>query len=106
MLSTPTLGGSLGALTLAAPRPYHHGNLRAVLLEHAEATLKRRGAGALSLRQLAREIGVSHAAPQRHFRTKAALLDALAVDGWQRFDAALRGAVGDAGDGFEDRLGA
>jgi AcrR family transcriptional regulator len=93
-------------VTVQAHRPYHHGNLRAALLERAEATVAERGAGALSLRELARELGVSHAAPSRHFRTKAALLDALAVDGWERFDAALRRAVEDAGEDFEARLSA
>ena len=63
------------------PRPYHHGNLRAALLESAERTLSQSGASELSLRELARQVGVSHAAPRRHFADKQALLDALAEDG-------------------------
>ena len=47
-------------------RPYHHGRLRAVLLAEAERTLREEGAEGLSLRDLARQAGVSHAAPRRH----------------------------------------
>jgi AcrR family transcriptional regulator len=83
------------------PRPYHHGNLRAALLESAEQTLNE--GGELSLRELAREVGVSHAAPRRHFAGKQALLDALAEDGFERLGSELRGAMADA-DGFDERL--
>ena len=85
-----------------APRPYHHGNLRAALLESAEQTLNE--GGELSLRELARQVGVSHAAPRRHFADKQALLDALAEDGFERLGAELRGAMDSAGEGFDDRL--
>ncbi|MET8449942.1 TetR/AcrR family transcriptional regulator [Streptomyces sp. NPDC005209] len=73
-------------------RPYHHGDLRSALLTAAERTLRDRGAGALSLRELAREIGVSHAAPGRHFKDKQALLDALAVTGYERLARTLESA--------------
>ena len=59
-------------------RPYHHGNLRQALLAQAERTVRERGVQELSLRELAREVGVSHAAPRRHFPDRQALLDALA----------------------------
>jgi AcrR family transcriptional regulator len=85
-------------------RPYHHGNLRSALLEQAERTVRERGVQALSLRELAREIGVSHAAPRRHFPDRRALLDALAEAGFDRLGAALRAAVAGAGDEFADRL--
>ena len=62
----------------AHEQPYHHGSLRQELLASAEATLERDGVDKLSLRQLAREAGVSHAAPGKHFRDRQALLDALA----------------------------
>ncbi|MEV4342181.1 TetR/AcrR family transcriptional regulator [Streptomyces sp. NPDC049590] len=65
-------------------RPFHHGNLRAVLLEQAEAVLRERGIDALSLRELAREAGVSHGAPRSHFADRNALLDALAERGFVR----------------------
>lgn len=72
---------------------YHHGDLRAALLQHAEAALRTVGADGLSLRQLARDTGVSHAAPSRHFRDKQALLDALAVTGLERLGACFEQAV-------------
>ena len=63
-------------------RPFHHGNLRAELLQRAEVVLRERGAEALSLRELARDIGVSHGAPRSHFIDRSALLDALAERGF------------------------
>jgi AcrR family transcriptional regulator len=85
-------------------RPYHHGSLRTALLTAAERTLRERGVDQLSLRELAREIGVSHGAPRRHFADRQALLDALAADGFARLGAELRAAVDSAGDTFEERL--
>ncbi|MEV5492330.1 TetR/AcrR family transcriptional regulator [Streptomyces bobili] len=73
-------------------RPYHHGDLRAALLESAERTLREKGVGSLSLRELARETGVSHAAPGRHFKDKQALLDALALAGYDRMAEAMEAA--------------
>jgi AcrR family transcriptional regulator len=75
-----------------APRPYHHGDLRAALLASAERTLREKGAGALSLRELARDIGVSHAAPGRHFKDKQALLTDLALAGYDRLAQTLDAA--------------
>ena len=87
-------------------RRYHHGNLRSELLDAAERTLASSGAGELSLRELAREVGVSHAAPRRHFRDKQALLDALAQRGFERLGRSLDKAMVSAGDGFAARLAA
>lgn len=64
---------------------YHHGNLRQELMELAEKHLVEGGVRDLSLRALAREIGVSQTAPYRHFRDKNALLAALATEGFKRF---------------------
>jgi AcrR family transcriptional regulator len=87
-----------------ADRPYHHGNLRAALLAQAEQTLRQHGLDGLSLRELARQIGVSHAAPRRHFADRQALLDALAQSGFARLGAELRGAAERAGEDYEARL--
>ena len=84
------------------PRPYHHGNLRAAILAQAEQTLNE--GGDLSLRELARQVGVSHAAPRRHFAGKQALLDALAEDGFERLGRDLRSALAAAGPAFDARL--
>ena len=83
-------------------RPYHHGNLRPALLEAAERALA--SGRELSLREIAREVGVSHAAPRRHFADKRALLDALAADGFERLGNEMARAVADAGQGFRGRL--
>ena len=85
-------------------RPYHHGNLRSTLLSCAERTLSEHGVGDLSLRELARQAGVSHAAPRRHFADKQSLLDALAEDGFERLGRELREAMGTAGGAFHARL--
>jgi AcrR family transcriptional regulator len=84
-------------------RPYHHGNLREALLSAGERALESGGAPNLSLRELAREVGVSHAAPRRHFADKQALLDALALAGFERLGTALATAAS-AGDDFASRL--
>jgi AcrR family transcriptional regulator len=74
-------------------QPFHHGNLRAELLERAEAVLRDRGAETLSLRELARDAGVSHGAPRSHFVDRGALLDALAERGFDRLAEAIESAV-------------
>jgi AcrR family transcriptional regulator len=87
-----------------AARPYHHGNLRTALLGAAERTVRERGVQDLSLRELAREVGVSHGAPRRHFPDRQALLDALAKSGFERLRVELQAAVDGAGADFEARL--
>jgi AcrR family transcriptional regulator len=85
-------------------RPYHHGNLRTALLEQAERTIRERGVQELSLRELARGLGVSHGAPRRHFPDRQALLEALAQAGFVRLGAELRAAADGAGADFRARL--
>ena len=91
-------------LTGVPDRPYHHGNLRAVLLAEAERTLREQGIEALSLRDLARQAGVSHAAPRRHFADRQALLDALAETGFTRMGEEMRAAIDGAGEDYQARL--
>jgi AcrR family transcriptional regulator len=88
----------------SAARPYHHGNLRQELLRAAEAALEARGVQQLSLRELSRELGVSHASPQRHFATKQDLLNALATVGFQRCDAIAAKVAATPGQDFNARL--
>lgn len=71
-----------------AEKPYHHGDLRAALLDAAEAELGARGVEAFSLRQVARRAGVSSAAPAHHFGDVGGVLTALATEGFRRFLAA------------------
>ncbi|CAM2011442.1 WHG domain-containing protein [Acanthopleuribacter pedis] len=63
-------------------KAYHHGDLRAALLDAAETLLAEKGAAGLSLRAAAKRAGVSHTAPYRHFPNKAALLTAVAARGF------------------------
>ncbi len=82
------------------PRPYHHGDLRRGLILAAERILERDGASALSLRAVAREAGVSAAAPYHHFKDKDELLAAIAHLGFEK----LGKAMADASDHLEDPL--
>ena len=88
----------------ALPRPYHHGNLREALLGAAARALEVGGAGSLTLRELSRELGVSHASPRRHFADKQALLDALARRGFEQLGAITARAAKDRGEDFTARL--
>ncbi len=62
---------------------YHHGNLRQALIDAGLSALEESGLDELSLRALAESLGVSKAAPYRHFKTKNELLAALAAEGYQ-----------------------
>jgi len=75
-----------------ARRPYHHADLRPALLAAARRLLERSGPAALSLREVARRAGVSHNAPYRHFHNRAALLSALAAQGFDELGARMREA--------------
>jgi AcrR family transcriptional regulator len=70
-------------------RPYHHGDLRRAVLAAAVAAIPEVGPAGLSLRDLARRAGVSHAAPAHHFGDKAGLLTAVAVEGYELLAEAL-----------------
>lgn len=85
-------------------RPYHHGNLRAELLAAAEQMLREHGPSGISLRELARQTGVTHNAPNRHFRDRQALLEALAVDGFSRLGHSIESAIATAGGEVTSQL--
>jgi len=71
---------------------YHHGDLQRVLIDAALELIAERGPAAVSLRDLARVAGVSHAAPAHHFGDKAGLFTAIAVQGNELLAEALAGA--------------
>ena len=71
-------------------KPYHHGDLRRALVEAAERILENEGPSALSLRAVAREAGVSAAAPYHHFKDKNELLAAIAQEGFELLAQAMR----------------
>ena len=68
---------------------YHHGNLREALLKAATEILEEEGVTKLSLRGVARRAGVSQTAPYRHFKDKAALLAAVAAQGFRSLAQAM-----------------
>jgi AcrR family transcriptional regulator len=72
---------------------YHHGNLREALIQGGLTLLAREGLAGFSLRALAQELGVSHAAPYRHFASREELLTEIVVESRGRFAQALRSSV-------------
>jgi AcrR family transcriptional regulator len=89
----------------AAAKPYHHGNLAEAILQRTAEIIDEQGIEALTLRGIARDLGMSHAAPNRHFKNKAALLAALAADAWMKArDATLSEAQQTGSDNAHVRL--
>jgi AcrR family transcriptional regulator len=82
-------------------RPYHHGDLRHAAIQEAVRAIAEDGLAALSLRDLARRLGVSHAAPTHHFGDKAGLLTAVAAEGYRLLADELRRAYERTGDFLE-----
>jgi AcrR family transcriptional regulator len=82
-------------------RRYHHGDLRHALLEQAERAVLDVGPARLSLRDLARRAGVSHAAPAYHFGDKSGLLTVLAADGFRMLGERLTEALERTGSFLE-----
>ena len=80
--------------TASGPKnaPYHHGALPEALLAAAERLLEREGLPGLTLRAVAREAGVSHAAPAHHFGDLTGLVSELAAIGFRQFNAAMAAA--------------
>ncbi|WP_018410497.1 TetR/AcrR family transcriptional regulator [Methyloversatilis thermotolerans] len=83
---------------------YHHGDLRSALLNCAAARMESDGPDSLSMRDMARAVGVSHTAAYRHFIDKGALLDALAEQGFRDLIERSRRAVEHAAPDARSRL--
>ena len=82
-----------------APRQsYHHGDLRSALIDETLSVVRQEGVGAVSIREVARRARVSHAAPAHHFGSKAGLLTACAVIGFQKLADAIDAAADAAAD--------
>jgi AcrR family transcriptional regulator len=84
------------ASRVAAPRPYHHGDLRRVLIDAALQLVGEGGADAVSVREAARRAGVSPGAPFRHFPSRDALMRAVAEEAQRRFRAEIEAALAKA----------
>lgn len=77
--------------------PYHHGDLPAALVAAAARAVAADGPASVSLRALAREVGVSHAAPRHHFGDKRGVLTALAAQGYRRLAGQVSAATASGG---------
>ena len=84
------------ARRLPAPKPYHHGDLRRVLIDAALQLAEEGGAAAVSVRGAARRAGVSPGAPFRHFESREALMTAVASEAQRRFRAEIDMAMAEA----------
>ena len=83
---------------MLAVSTYHHGDLRQALLDRTVEVIGEKGVDGVSLRSLARDLGVSHAAPARHFATREELLNAVALAGVDALLQKARAAVAYADD--------
>ena len=79
-----------------AGKPYHHGDLSRALVAAGRRILETEGPDAMSLRAVAREAGVSPAAPYHHFKDKVELLDAVSAEGWRELGDAIARARAEA----------
>lgn len=82
-------------------RPYHHGDLKRALVEASLELLLERGVDALTVAEVGRRVGVSTAAPYKHFADRQALLRAVAAEGNRRLGEAILEAVGRTADPVE-----
>jgi AcrR family transcriptional regulator len=72
---------------------YHHGDLRDALVQAALAEAERGGPEAISIKALAKKLGVSQPAPYRHFADREALLQAVTAEAFRQFNTIMRGAI-------------
>lgn len=91
-MDTPVRSRKARPVAPPAPTSYHHGDLRNALLREGRRLLEEKGAAELSLRECARNVGVSEAAPSRHFDGKDGLLASIASEGFREL-AAQRVAI-------------
>lgn len=84
-------------MTVKSPvRTYHHGDLKVALLDEVERVVLEQGVGQVSLRAVARRVGVTHAASAHHFANKAGLLTAFATQGYVKLAQAVVAAIEEA----------
>ncbi len=83
---------------------YHHGDLKNALISAGLEVLTREGVAGLTLRKVAREVGVSHAAPYAHFADKQALIAAICTEGFRRMYDVVSSAAGQYPNEPEKRI--
>ncbi len=91
--------GYRGDVPESVPRRYHHGDLRRAVIDAAVAEVQAIGAAAMSMREIARRAGVSHAAPAYHFGDRAGIFTAIATEGFRLITETIAPVVGGP-DGF------
>lgn len=87
------------------PNTYHHGDLRAAVLERVAEVIATQGVDQVSLRGLAADLGVSHTAPRHHFGSRQGVLTAFAIQGFERLAETLRTTRAQGGDFLEVGVG-
>src|SRR5262245_29117553 len=87
------ISATLLPMTQKGAKPYHHGSLRAEVIAAAVAEVEAVGAAGVSLREIARRAGVSHAAPVHHFGDKTGLFTAIATEGFRLATEAIAPAA-------------
>jgi AcrR family transcriptional regulator len=75
------------------PNTYHHGDLREALIRAALKEAEKSGPEAISIKALAKRLGVSQPAPYRHFADREALLAAAAAEAFRQFSAEMREVI-------------
>jgi len=85
---------------------YHHGNLRAALIECGLELIELKGIHSLTLREIGKQLGVSRSAAYRHFKDKAALLSAISEAGFTEFGNVVEAARKESGEGFAAQMDA
>jgi AcrR family transcriptional regulator len=109
--SVPNMNAPRPPRSPRSPRParrksrsYHHGDLRRALLDEALELIREEGPAGFTLREVARRLGVSHAAPYRHFADRKALLTAIAALGADELGAGITSALEGAGADLRARF--
>ncbi|SLN71820.1 division inhibitor protein [Roseivivax jejudonensis] len=98
--------GSEIAAAMSNRRPYHHGDLRAQLLETVRALIEEKGPDGFSISEASRRAGVSSAAPYKHFRDKPEIMKAVAIAGMERLADRMEAAAQAKPEASLERLSA
>ena len=106
MLTESTLPRHNTSVRRKPKNKFHHGNLRAAVIEGGLELIEREGIDALTLREIGKRLGVSRTAPYRHFKDKAALLSAISEAGFIKFSEIVDAARKEAGKGFAAQMDA
>ena len=86
-------------------RPYHHENLRELLIEAGIKLMNEQGFANLSIREIAKQCGVSHSAPYRHFSSKEDLVNAMRQYVEARFVEILESTIEEEHGSFSSMIG-